>query len=171
MKTIAINQSNKGTGEAFPEGSPEGARRATGGDPSAVKIPIFSPPDSEVTGKRPRRKFTAKYKLRMLKKADVCTEPGQLGVLLRQEGLYSSNLTTWRKQRDEGLLIAMSPKKRGRKAQPKNSLASEVARLQKENQKLKNKLKQAELIIDAQKKISEILGIAQNHDENEGSSS
>ena len=170
MKTIAINQSNKGTGEAFPEGSPEGARRATGGDPSAAKIPIFSPPDSEVTGKRPRRKFTAKYKLRMLKKADVCIEPGQLGVLLRQEGLYSSNLTTWRKQRDEGLLVAMSPKKRGRKAQPKNSLASEVARLQNENQKLKNKLKQAELIIDAQKKISEILGIAQNHDENEGSS-
>jgi len=153
METIAINQSNNGRG-----------------DPSAAKTPDISPPDSEVTGKRPRRKFTAKYKLRMLKKADVCTEPGQLGVLLRQEGLYSSNLTTWRKQRDEGLLVAMSPKKRGRKAQPKNSLASEVARLQNENQKLKNKLKQAELIIDAQKKISEILGIAQNHDENEGSS-
>ena len=107
----------------------------------------------------------------MLKKADACTDPGQLGVLLRQEGLYSSNLITWRKQRDEGLLIAMSPKKRGRKAQTKNPLAPEVARLQKENQKLQNKLKQAELIIDAQKKISEILGIAQNHDENEGCSS
>jgi transposase-like protein len=171
VKTIAINQSNKGTGEAFPEGAPEGARRATGGDPSAAKLPNCLPPDPEVTGKRPRRKFTAKYKLRMLKKADTCTEPGQLGVLLRQEGLYSSNLTTWRKQRDDGILIAMSPKKRGRKAQSKNSLAPEVARLQKENQKLKNKLKQAELIIDAQKKISEILGIAQNHDENEGSSS
>jgi len=171
MKTIAINQSNKGTGEAFPEGSPEGARRATGGEPSAAKISNFSPPDPEVTGKKPRRKFTVKYKLRMLKKADACTEPGQLGVLLRQEGLYSSNLTTWRKQRDEGILIAMSPKKRGRKAKPKNSLAPEVARLQKENQRLKNKLKQAELIIDAQKKISEILGIAQNHDENEGGSS
>ena len=171
MKTISINQSNKGTGEAFPEGSLEGARRATGGDPSAAKFSDFSPPDPEVTGKKPRRKFTVKYKLRMLKKADTCTDPGQLGVLLRQEGLYSSNLTTWRKQRDEGLLIAMSPKKRGRKAQPKNPLALEVARLQKESQRLKNKLKQAELIIDAQKKISEILGIAQNHDENEGSSS
>ena len=168
MKTVAINQSNKGTGEAFSEGSPEGARRATGGDPSTAKFPNFSPPDSEVTGKRPRRKFTAKYKLRMLKKADACTDPGQLGSLLRQEGLYSSNLITWRKQRDDGLLIAMSPKKRGRKIKPKNSLAPEVARLQKENQRLKNKLKQAELIIDAQKKISEILGVAQNHDENEG---
>ena len=171
MKTISINQSNKGTGEAFPEGSPEGARRATGGDPSAAKFSNFSPPDPEVTGKKPRRKFTVKYKLRMLQKADTCTDPGQLGVLLRQEGLYSSNLTTWRKQRDEGSLIAMSPKKRGRKAQPKNPLALEVARLQKENQRLKNKLKQAELIIDAQKKIAEILGVAQNHDENEGSSS
>ena len=171
MKTIAINQSNNGTRKAFPEGSPEGARRATGGDPSAAKSSNFSPPDPEVTGKKPRRKFTAKYKLRMLKKADACTEPGQLGSLLRQEGLYSSNLITWRKQRDEGLLIVMSPKKRGRKAQLKNSLAPEVVRLQKENQRLKNKLKQAELIIDAQKKISEILGIAQNHDENEGGNS
>jgi len=171
MKRIAINQSNKGTGEAFPEGAPEGARRATGGAPSAAKFPNFSPPDPEVTGKKPRRKFTTKYKLRMLKKADVCTEPGQLGAFLRQEGLYSSNLTTWRKQRDEGILIAMSPKKRGRKSQPKNPLAQEVARLQKENQQLKQKLKQAELIIDAQKKISEILGIAQNPDENERSSS
>ena len=171
MKTISLNQNTKGTGEAFPEGSPEGARRATGGEPSAAKISNFSPPNPEVTGKKPRRKFTAKYKLRMLKKADACTEPRQLGILLRQEGLYSSNLITWRKQRDEGLLIAMSPKKRGRKAQPKNPLSQEVARLQKENQKLQNKLKQAELIIDAQKKISEILGIAQNHEENEESSS
>ncbi len=107
----------------------------------------------------------------MLKKADACTEREQLGALLRQEGLYSSNLTTWQKQKDEGILIAMSPKKRGRKAQPKNPLAPEVARLQKENQRLKQKLRQAELIIDAQKKISEILGIAQNQDENERSSS
>ena len=168
MKPIAVNQSNKGAGKALSEGAPEGAHRATGGDPSAAKSSNFSPPDPEVTGKKPRRKFTVKYKLRMLKKVDACTELGQLGVLLRQEGLYSSNLTTWRKQRDEGILIAMSPKKRGRKAKPKSSLAPEVARLEKENQRLKNKLKQAELIIDAQKKISEILGIAQNHDENEG---
>ena len=169
METTAITQNSKGTQETLREGSTEGTRRATGGDPSAAKFSNFSPPDPEVTGKKPRRKFTAKYKLRMLKKADACTEPGQLGALLRQEGLYSSNLTTWRKQRDEGLLIAMSPKKRGRKAQPKNPLAPEIARIQKENQRLKQKLRQAELIIDAQKKISEILGITQNQDENEES--
>ena len=169
METLAINQSNKDTGEGFSEGAPEGARRATGGAPSAARSSNFSPPNSEVSGKKPRRKFTAKYKLRVLEKADACTESGQLGALLRQEGLYSSNLTTWRKQRDKGLLIAMSPKKRGRKAQPRNPLAPEIARLQKENLKLKQKLRQAELIIDAQKKISEILGIAQNHEGNERS--
>ena len=111
------------------------------------------PPDPEVTGKKPRPKFTSKYKLRMLKKIDTCTELGQLGVLLRKEGLYSSNLTTWQKQKDESILIPMSPKKRGRKAQPKSPLAPEVAKLQKENQKLKNKLKQAELILEAQKNL------------------
>lgn len=172
MKTISINQSIKGAGEAFSEGAQEGARRATGGAPSAAaKNPRFSRPNPEVIGKKPRRKFTAKYKLRMIERADVCTEPGQLGALLRQEGLYSSNLTTWRNQRDEGLLIAMSPKKRGRKAQSKNPLASEIARLQKENQRIQQKLRQAELIIEAQKKISEILGIAQDLIGNEGSNS
>ena len=171
MKTIPINQNSNGARETFPEGAPEGARRATGGAPSAAKNSHFSRPDSEVSEKKPRRRFTAKYKLRMLEKAEACTEPGQLGALLRQEGLYSSNLTTWRKQRDEGLLIAMSPKKRGRKAQPKNPLALEVARLQKENQRIEQKLRQAELIIEAQKKISEILGIAQNQTWNEGSNS
>ena len=169
MKTIPINQSHNGARETLSEGEPEGARRATGGSPSAAKKPHFSRPDSEVSEKKSRRKFTAKYKLRILEKAEACTEPGQLGALLRQEGLYSSNLTTWRKQRDEGLLKAMSPRKRGRKAQPINPLALEVARLQKENQRIQQKLRQAELIIEAQKKISEILGIAQNQTGNEGS--
>jgi transposase len=169
MKTIPINQSHNGARETLSEGEPEGARRATGGSPSAAKNPHFSRPDSEVSEKKSRRKFTAKYKLRILEKAEACTEPGQLGALLRQEGLYSSNLTTWRKQRDEGLLKAMSPRKRGRKAQPINPLALEVARLQKENQRIQQKLRQAELIIEAQKKISEILGIAQNQTGNEGS--
>jgi len=82
--------------------------------------------------------------------------------MLRREGLYSSNLTTWRRQRKKGLLQAMSPKKRGRKHKEKNPLAARVAQLEKENRRLEQKLKQAELIIEAQKKMSEILGIAQN---------
>ena len=122
-------------------------------------------PDPEVPEKKPRRKFTAKYKLQILAEADLCSEPGQMGALLRREGLYSSNLTTWRRQRQQGLLQALSPKKRGRKKKKRNPLAKRVTRLERENRRLQQKLKQAELIIEAQKKMSEILGIAQNLDE------
>lgn len=127
--------------------------------PGAVR---FRAPDPEVQEVKPRRNFTAKYKLRILDEADRCSQPGELGAVLRREGLYSSNLTTWRRQREKGLLQAMSPKKRGRKHKEKNPLASRVAQLEKENRRLEQKLKQAELIVEAQKKISEILGIAQN---------
>lgn len=120
------------------------------------------PPDPEVPEKKPRRRFTAKYKLRILEKADACTAPGQLGALLRHEGLYSSYLATWRRQRDQGLLAAMTPKKRGRKAKEKNPLTGRIAQLERENWRLQQKLKKAEIIIEAQKKISEILGIDQN---------
>ena len=79
--------------------------------------------------------------------------------MLRREGLYSSLLRTWRRQRDEGVLAGLRPKRRGRKAKPKNPLADEVARLQRENRRLTEKLRQAELIIDVQKKVSEMLNI------------
>jgi transposase-like protein len=92
-----------------------------------------------------------------------------LGSLLRREGLYSSNLTTWRKQRDQGLLEVLSPKKRGRKPLARNPLAQEVARLQRDNERLNKKLKKAEIIIDVQKKISQILGIPQDLPEEEES--
>ena len=117
--------------------------------------------------KKPRRQFTAKYKLRILDEADACTRPGQLGVLLRREGLYSSYLTTWRRQRENGILQAMRPKKRGRKQKEKNPLAKKVAQLEKENWRLQQKLKKADLIIEAQKKMSEILGIAHNLEESD----
>ena len=129
----------------------------------------MSPPNPEVPEKKPRRRFTAQYKLHILEEADACTLPGQLGSLLRREGLYSSNLTTWRKQRDQGLLEVLSPKKRGRKPLVRNPLAQEVARLQRENERLKKKLKKAEIIIDVQKKISQILGIPQDLPEEEES--
>ncbi|MBU2481474.1 MAG: transposase [Proteobacteria bacterium] len=115
-------------------------------------------PNPEVPEKKPRRNFTAAYKLRILQKVDLCTEPGQVGRLLRREGLYSSNLTNWRRARDNGLLQAMSPRKRGRKLKEKNPLTSEVAQLQKENRQLEHKLKQANLIIEAQKKFLRFWG-------------
>jgi transposase-like protein len=116
-------------------------------------------PSPEVPERPVRRRFTAEYKLRILAEADCCTAPGQLGELLRREGLYSSHLGTWRRQRDEGMLAGLTPKRRGRKAKPKNPLADEVARLQRENRRLQEKLRQAELIIDVQKKVSEMLNI------------
>jgi len=116
-------------------------------------------PSPEVLEKPVRRRFTVEYKARILVEADACTEPGMLGELLRREGLYSSHLTTWRRQRDEGALAGLTPKRRGRKAKPKNPLADEVARLQREKQRLKEQLRQAELIIDVQKKVSEMLSI------------
>jgi transposase-like protein len=102
------------------------------------------------------------YKARILAEADACTGPGALGELLRREGLYSSHLATWRRQRDEGVLAGLTPKRRGRQAKAKNPLAEEVARLQRENQRLKEQLRQAELIIDVQKKVSEMLNIPLN---------
>ena len=106
-----------------------------------------------------RRRFTAEYKLRVLREADGCTEPGQLGALLRREGLYSSHLTAWRQQRDQGTLAGLAPKQRGRKASPDAPLVAENERLKRENQRLTAKLRQAETIIEVQKKLSEILGI------------
>ena len=114
-------------------------------------------PDPEVPEKRPRRKFTAKYKLRVLQEAENCSAPGEVGALLRREGLYSSNLTAWRKQKEQGILQGVTPKKRGRKTKEKNPLAQRVPELERANRKLQSKLKKAEIIIDVQKKISQIL--------------
>lgn len=118
-----------------------------------------TPPSPEVLEKPARRRFTVEYKVRILAEADACSEPGMLGELLRREGLYSSHLTTWRRQRDEGALAGLRPKRRGRKAKTKNPLADENERLQRENRRLKEQLRQAELIIGVQKKVSEMLNI------------
>jgi len=112
--------------------------------------------DPEVNAKPERRKFSAEYKRRILEKADACTEAGQIGALLRREGLYSSNLTHWRQQRAEGSLKALSPKKRGPKPDP---LADENAALRRRIERLEADLKRAETIIEVQKKLSELLGL------------
>lgn len=126
-------------------------------------------PSPEVLEKPARRHFSLEYKAKILAEADAATQRGTLGELLRREGLYSSHLATWRRQRDEGGRDGLKPRQRGRKAKPKNPLADEVARLQRENHRLKNQLQRAELIIDVQKKVSEMLNIPLNHPDNEGS--
>ncbi len=107
----------------------------------------------EIVARPIRRRFTAEYKLRILQEAERCA-PGQLGALLRREGLYSSHLTTWRQQRAAGALAALAAKKRGPKADPQ---AEELARLQRENTKLQAELARADLIIEAQKKLLVLL--------------
>lgn len=121
-----------------------------------------------VAQKASRRRFEASYKLRVLEEADRCTEPGQLGALLRREGLFSSHLTTWRRQRDEGALNGLRERKRGRKPRHRDAKDLELARLRREKQELEERLRQAETIIEVQKKVSEILGspLAPPNDEN-----
>lgn len=109
----------------------------------------------EVRAKAERRRFSAEYKQKILKEADDCRQPGELGALLRREGLYSSNLTAWRAARDRGL----APKKRGPKAAVKDARDRRITELERENRKWKARAERAEALVDLQKKVSEILGI------------
>lgn len=111
-------------------------------------------PDPEVAPRAKRRSFTAAYKQRILEEADQCEKTGQIGALLRREGLYSSHLTAWRRQRAAGQLAALSSKRRGRQ---KDEQAAELAALRQENERLRAQLTQAELIITAQKKLAQAL--------------
>lgn len=128
-------------------------------------------PDPEVVEKAKRRHFSARYKLRILRQADACERSGELGALLRREGLYWSNLQTWRRQREQGTLEALKPKKRGRKAAQRNPLSAEVKRLERENRQLKRKLEQVEIMLEIQKKVSELLEIPLAKLESEGDDS
>lgn len=117
---------------------------------------VVNTPDPEVVPKAERRRFTAEYKLRVLTAADGCKKPGEIGALLRREGLYRSHLDKWRTQQRKGSLQALAPQKRGRKPDPQ---AAEIARLRSENERLQKRLQQAETIIDVQKKLSALLGL------------
>ena len=125
-------------------------------------------PDPEVPEQAKRRRFTAAYKARILAAADACSEPGQIGALLRREGLYSSHLSTWRRQRQAGTLAALAPRRRGRQGPP--PLEQEVQQLKQENARLAQRLAQAEVVIEVQKKLSALLEIPLPADERDASS-
>jgi transposase-like protein len=124
-------------------------------------------PDPEVVPQAKRRRFSAEYKLRILEEVDACSEPGEIGALLRREGLYSSHLTTWRRQRVQGQLAGLSPKRRGRKSSVNEALTKELDALKRENQRLQSRLQQAETIIEVQKKLSGLLGLALNENQSD----
>ena len=136
----------------------QGARRATGVSSPSASAAAAVLPDPEVVEKAGRRRFTAKYKLGVREEADRC-QPGEIGALLRREGLYSSHLTTWRRQREVGALAALAPVKRGRKAHTVDTQGQRVGELQRENERRRQRLVQAETIIEVQKKVSLLLGI------------
>ena len=116
-------------------------------------------PDAEVVDKPTRRRFSPLYKLRVVEEADRCTEPGEVGRLLRREGLYSSHLTTWCKAVRSGWLRALS-KRRGRKPSERNPLEGKVRKLERENTRLEKELEKARLIIDVQGKVAGLLGLS-----------
>jgi transposase len=111
--------------------------------------------ETEVVVRPKRRQHTAEYKLRILRELDECTGKGEVGAILRREGLYSSLISKWREQREQGSLNGLGGQRRGPKVDPN---AAELARLQRENKRLKEKLERAELIIDVQKKVAKLIG-------------
>jgi len=112
-------------------------------------------PNTEVVAKAKRKRFTAAEKLRILREVDACQGTGEVGALLRREGIYSSYLTTWRRQRESGELDGLAPRKRGPKPDPQ---AIELAKLRRENARLQDRLERAEFIIDFQKKVAQMFG-------------
>ena len=110
---------------------------------------------TEVVVRAKRRQPTAEYKLRILRELDECGGKGEVGAILRREGLYSSLISKWREQREQGSLNGLGGQRRGPKVDPN---AAELARLQRENKRLKEKLERAELIIDVQKKVAGLIG-------------
>jgi len=150
-----------------PETSPSPGEMRSGGERSeperSVSPGVAQPdqaPDPEVPEKATRRRFSAQYKLRILKEADACKgKPGALGELLRREGLYSSHLSAWRQQRNKGELGAVTPKKRGRKGNGKSAKSHREKELEREIRQLRRRNEKLELMIEIQKKTSELLGI------------
>ena len=146
--------------DAASGGGTDGGRR-----PPVVPPPVAASP--ELSDRPRRRTFTAKDKLRILAEADRAAATGGIGAILRREGLYSSALTSWRRQRDAGAIGGLSAATRGPKTAEPNPLATELTRLQQDHARLTQRLTRAEAIIDIQKKVAALLGIPLAPSDNE----
>ena len=136
--------------------------------PGDARVARPQEPDPEVMAKPQRRRFTAEEKLRILEAADAC-EHGELGALLRREGIYYSTLRKWRAARDRGAFAALENQKPGPKATEPHPAELRLAELERENQRLRDELTKARVIIDVQKKVSELLGLSPQDDSSEKS--
>lgn len=125
---------------------------------TAVEVPAAAP-ETEVLAKAQRRRFTAEYKRRILKEADQCMRPGEIGALLRREGLYSSALTTWRSARERGELASLAAKKRGPRARRADLRDRKIAAQEREIVQWKARAQRAETLVEIQKKFSEMVGV------------
>lgn len=164
MSTLlnSVNHSSplvRGTPPAVAAGGSEGERSEPERTPAATAGGNETP-DPEVVGHPVRRRFSAAYKQRILAEVDAAAGTGAIGRIIRREGLYSSQLTSWRKARSRSERAALAPKKRGPKPVAKNPLQAENTQLKREKTQLQKKLHTAELMLDLQKKVSQILGIA-----------
>jgi transposase len=140
-------------------GASQGARRATEDAPGAPPPSVASGSDSEVVPRARRRTFTNADKRRILHAADLCTKPGEVGALMRREGVYSSSLSTWRRQREAADLAALAPHKRGPKTDCARVDAQQIALLTRECDKLRVELDKAKLVIEVQKKVAALLDL------------
>ena len=148
-------------------GASQDARRATEVTPRSAAAPVRPGTSSEVVPRARRRTFTNADKRRILQAADQCTKPGEVGALMRREGVYSSSLSTWRRQREAADLVALAPQKRslvGPKADPARLDAQHIAQLTRERDHLRVELDKAQLVIEVQKKVTALLDLlaAQN---------
>lgn len=140
-------------------GASQGARRATEDAPGSAPPQVRHSSDSEVVPRARRRTFTNADKRRILHAADLCTKPGEVGALMRREGVYSSSLSTWRRQRESADLAALAPQKRGPKADPARIDAQHIAQLTRERDRLRVELDKAQLVIEVQKKVTALLDL------------
>src|SRR5690242_20013850 len=124
---------------------------------SVMSLPARRP---EVSAKATRRRFSAEYKSRILREAAACTKPGEIGALLRREGLYSSHLVNWRQQAERGQLTALEPKKRGPQGKIVDPRDKKIIEQEREIAKLRKRAERAEALVEVQKKVSQLLGIA-----------
>lgn len=145
-------------------GALEDARRAAADAPASTVPSTPAGVDTEVVARARRRHFSNAEKRRILQAVDQCTQPGEIGALLRREGVYSSSLSTWRRQRDAADLAALAPHKRGPKIDPGRAEAQHIAQLVRENERLKTRLDKALLVIEVQKKVATLLGLASADD-------